>query len=402
MTIVEKRQKRAAIWEQMKTLNDAAKNESRSLSNEESQKWDKMKAEMDQISADIKREEFIAEQEKREAAAVGHQGESKEQTVEAREAFDNYARRGERGLSEAERRSLEKRAATDPNTTTDGEGGYTVPEFWSAVIEKVMKSYGGILDVANVIPMAQGGLYNHPVINDTSNVGAIIGEGVADAVNQFTDTNIPIVAYTYTSKIIKMSIELIQDTGYPLTQTVLELCAERVGRILNTHLTTGTGSSQPFGVVTGSAAGKTAAAAAAITRGELVDLRAAVDAAYRNNPSTRWMFNSATEAALMKLDYGSSDSRPLWSPSLREGEPDRLLGVQYVINEDMPDIEASAKPIIFGDFSKYVVRQVRNPELVTFREKYMDERCYGYNMFARYGGRLVNTTAIKHLVMAAS
>lgn len=383
----------------MKALNKEAEN--RSMTTEEDTKWSKMKSEMDELDSDIKRAEFHASEEKRNAEIEGNQQESKKVDVEARAAFENYTRRGESGLSQDERRALEQRASTDPNTTANGDGGYTVPEFWAAVIEKVMKHYGGVLGVATVIPRQSGAPYNHPVIDDTNNVGAIIGEGATDVVNKFTDTTIPILTYTYTSRIIKQSIELIQDTGYPLTKIVVDMCAERIGRILNTHLTVGDGSSKPYGIVTGSTLGNTAAAVAAITRAELIDLKYSVDAAYRG-PNSRFMMNDTTVAAIQKLDIGSSDARPLWTPSMREGAPDRILGSAYVENNDMAELGAGNKAIIYGDMSKYIINQVRTPELVTFKEKYMDERCYGYNMFARFGGRLVNTGAVKHLICAAS
>jgi len=400
MTTVEKQQKRAAIYEQMKALNATAHEENRSFTQEEETKWGKMKADLDKFDSEIKREQFMLEEERKNASAEGEVAQNQEISAEAREAFDNYLKRGENGLKPEERRALEQRAATDPNSTTDGEGGYTVPEMWSNVIERVMVQYSGVLDNAQVINMSRGGTYNHPVINDTSNTGAIVGEGAADAVNQFTDTNVQILDYTYTSRIIQMTLELVQDTNYPLTQTVLELCAERIGRILNTHLTTGDGSSKPFGVVTGSTLGKTASATAAITRAELVDLIYSVDRAYR--PQGKLMLHDSTVAAIQKLDIGSADARPLWAPSMREGAPNTILGYEYITNNDMPELGASNKAVLFGDFSKYVVKQVRQPELITFREKYMDKRCVGYNMFARYGGKIVNDTAIKHLICAAS
>lgn len=401
MTTVEKQQKRAAIWEQMKALNAKAANENRSLDTDEQGQWDKMRSEMSQLDNEIQREQFMLEEERKQATAAGEHVRDEETQAEARTAFDKYVHRGEKGLNDAERRALEQRAATDPNSTTDGEGGYTVPEAWSTLIEMVMKQYGGVLANANVINMSRGGVYNHPVINDTTNVGAIIGEGAADVVNQFTDTNVQILDYTYTSRIIQMTLELVQDTAYPLTQTVLQMCAERIGRILNTHLTTGDGSSKPFGIVTGSTLGVTAAATAAITVNELIDLKHSVDIAYR--PNAKFMLNDSTVAAIQKLDVGSADARPLWTAGdITTGAPNRILGHEYVVNNDMDALGTGNKPVIFGDFSKYVVKAVRQPELITFREKYLDKRCVGYNMFARFGGKIVNDTAIKHLVCAAS
>lgn len=399
MTTVEKRQKRASIFDQMKSLNEAAAKENRSLNAEEQGKWDKMDAEMRQLKADIDKEERMSALDKEMADTAGEQRGTEEVQVESRAAFDNYLRRGYKGLNDAERRALEQRAATDPNSTTDGEGGFLVPEYWAGEVERVMKDFSGVLNAARVIPRSNAsGTYNHPVINDTTNLGALLGEGVTDAVNQFTDTNVKIPVYTYTSRIIKLTLELIQDAGYNVTQEVLAICAERVGRILNNHFTVGTGSGQPQGVAVGAGAGLTAASATVFTKDELIDLLMAVDASYRTTGT--WMFNDSTLAAIMKMDVGSSDDRPLWLPSIAADQPDTILGKPYVVNNDMPAVATGTTPILFGDMSKYVISAGRTPELVTFREKYMDERCVGYNMFARYGGAVVNNTAIKKITMA--
>ncbi|MFQ5518293.1 MAG: phage major capsid protein, partial [Acidimicrobiia bacterium] len=49
------------------------------------------------------------------------------------------------------------------------------------------------------------------------------------------------------------------------------MLGERLGRIQSSQFTTGTGSSQPHGVVTASTLGKTAASATAITGDEILD-----------------------------------------------------------------------------------------------------------------------------------
>jgi HK97 family phage major capsid protein len=44
--------------------------------------------------------------------------------------------------------------------------------------------------------------------------------------------------------------ELLQDSEIDIEATVLELLAERLGRITNTFFTVGTGGAQPRGIVT--------------------------------------------------------------------------------------------------------------------------------------------------------
>ena len=71
------------------------------------------------------------------------------------------------------------------------------------------------------------------------------------------------------------------------------------------------------------------------------------------------MFNDATLLALKKLNVGSADARPLWSMGMADGTPSTIDGIPYVINNDMPSIAAGTHPILFGDFSKFAIRDVQ-------------------------------------------
>jgi len=83
---------------------------------------------------------------------------------------------------------------------------------------------------------------------------------------------------------------------------------------------------------------------------------------------------------------------------LRDGIPDRLLGYNFFINNDLPSTQATAAKIVyFGDWSKYIIRQVSNNVLVPLRERFMDEMELGFLLYARYDGKLLQAAAIKHL-----
>ena len=66
----------------------------------------------------------------------------------------------------------------------------------------------------------------------------------------------------------------------------------------------------------------------------------------------------------------------------------------------MAEIATGNKTVLFGDFSKYVIRQARTPELVVSTEKLVDQRMTVFYLFARYDGKLINTNAVKHLIQA--
>jgi HK97 family phage major capsid protein len=153
--------------------------------------------------------------------------------------------------------------------------------------------------------------------------------------------------------------------------------------------------------VTATSAGKTAASATEITFDEVIDLVHSVDPAYRTNAA--FMFHDNVLAHLKKISIGSSDARPLWMPSYVAGQPDRIDGYRYYINQGMDSsINASSKLMLFGDFSKYIVRMVRELEIRRLNERYAESLLVGFIGFMRFDGELIQPNAIKHLITAAS
>ena len=310
---------------------------------------------------------------------------------------------GHEGITPEERQVLgtELRGTSTLVSSTPGLGGYAMPEEWASDLYKVMVWYGGMLEAAGISYNSSGGGDLHiPKVNDTTNVGAIIGQGVPDVVLDTDFTETVLSAYTYTSKIIKVSWEMFDDVAFNVDAEVRQIAAERLGRILNTHFTTGDNSGKPHGAVTASTLGKGAAGATSVTVFEILDLIHSVDRAYRQGPRVAFMWNDTTLAALKKLSFGSGDDRPLWQPSIREGEPDRFEGYKYIVNNDMPAMATGNKSILFGDFSKYKIRQVGGYGLARSTERFIDERAVAFFVTARFDADLVDNTAIKHLIQA--
>jgi HK97 family phage major capsid protein len=324
--------------------------------------------------------------------------------ADVRSAFSQWMKHGAVSLSQEQRsvlQPLEVRGTSTQVTTTDALGGYLVPEEWANELYKQMSWYGGALEAGKLFKTTAGGPFHKPTVNDTSNTGAIIAQGVADVVSDITHAEIIFQDYTYTSKLIKWSLETIQDSKYDVVSETNAIAAERLGRILNTHFTTGDNSSKPQGLVNGSTLGKTCADDVTFTRAEIVDLIHSVNKSYRG-PNCGFMFNDTILATIKKLSFGSSDDRPLWQASIREGEPDRLEGYKYFINNDMATVAAAAKIMLFGDFSKYEIRQISGFNLHRSAERYFEERAVAFFMTCRFDARYLDTAAVKHMITAAS
>jgi HK97 family phage major capsid protein len=292
----------------------------------------------------------------------------------------------------------EKRA----QSLVGSEGGFTVPEeFWRA-LEVSMLEFGGMRQAATVIRTDSGSDLPIPTTNDTSNKGVILAENTQVAEQDVAFGQVVLQAYKYSSKMIRVSVELLQDSAFNLAELLGRMLGERIGRITNDHFTTGTGSSQPNGLVTASGLGKTGATGqtATVIYDDLVDLQHSVDPAYRAN--ARWMFHDLTLAAIKKLK--DLDERPLWVPGLAVREPDRILGDPYIVNQSMPQLGTSAKSILYGAIDKYYIRDVREVTLVRLDERFADYHQVAFLAFSRHDGDLIDagTDPVKHYANAAS
>jgi HK97 family phage major capsid protein len=200
----------------------------------------------------------------------------------------------------------------------------------------------------------------------------------------------------YTSKLVRVSLQLLQDSAFDMESWLARKLGERIGRAQNAHFTTGTGTAQPEGVQTNATIGKTGTTGqtTSVTYDDLIDLIHSVDPAYRSSGRARFMLNDATLGAARKLK--DSQNRPLWEPSVQVGVPDSLLGYGYTINQDMPVMAADAKSILFGDFfAGYLIRDVRDVQLLRLAERYADYLQVGFLAFSRADGAPQDAAAIR-------
>jgi len=425
MTPTEIRKKRERMAElatearaQLDTITDKT---DAAAAREIEQRFDTIMAEHDQINATVERAERLAAAESRAAAPnrrpviddaeARAEAEENQNTPEYREVFVKQLRYGIGELNAEERSVLsggrvqfdhESRAQT---STTGSSGAFTVPVELSPEIDVAMALWGPMWDaqIVREINTSTGNRINWPTVDDTAKTGRIKAQNGAvddDASDDVVFAEKQLDAYVYDTGMVRVPLELLQDSQFDIESLMNDLFGERLGRLANTTLTTGGGSSAPMGIVTASTLGKTAASATALTADELIDLFHSVDPAYRASPKCRWMFNDATLAVIRKLKDGQNNY--LWQMGdVRAGEPDQFLGKPYSVNQAMASIAGSAKPVIFGDFSRFIVRKVLGFQVLTLRERYAENFQVGMVGFKRFDGELINTAAVKHLIQAA-
>jgi HK97 family phage major capsid protein len=305
------------------------------------------------------------------------------------------------GLTAEERSLVEMRGTDSQITTTDSLGGFLVPEDFSNILDVATKFTGAIEGLAQVLNTTSGATLPYPKVNDTSVVGAILSEGSADVVSDMTFAALNLGAYTYSSKIVKVSYQLLQDAAFDLDAFLVNTLGERIARGQNAHFTTGTGSSQPQGLITAGSSALTSASATAITADEILTLIHSIDKSYRNSPKFALMGADTTAAAIRKLGVGSSNDFPVFIPGMAMGEPDRVFGVPFYVNNDMAAIAATNKALVAADFSKYVVRNAGGVQMLRLNERFADALLVGYIAYKRSDAGAIDTAAIKYITQKA-
>lgn len=379
---------RAGVWHEMRSILEAT--ESNGMNGEESEKYDRLEAEHARLDKDINARRRASQIEERmnaprptpdlELAAPPATDEARAY----RKAFTKYLR-GQQMTAE-DNRVLQTRAMGE---NLGAGGGYLVPEQFSNQIYEVMKWFGSMRQVAGSITTSTGGDLLYPNVDDTGNVGEIIDENSAFNLQDVNVGARTFKAWMYSSKIVKVSWQLMQDSAIDLEALLSRLLGTRIGRIQNTHFTTGTGAGQPEGITT-NASTVAATATTTIAFEDIINLIYGVDRAYRVNGE--FMMNDGIISALrqVRTDVGGANTGQfLWQPSLVAGEPDRLWGYPVVPNNDMQaTVVASTKTVLFGDFTEgYLIRDVREITLVRLNELYAGSGQVGFLAFARSDGQ---------------
>lgn len=410
----EKQQKLVAdARESLDAINDDV---SETRAAELEKQHDDAMAEYDKLEERAKRLEKVQEAEQRangferpvpvDKEAAPAEEQRNELTREG--VFKRAMQYGVEGLDGEERKALAELRANvtaemrAQGTGTGAAGAFTVPEGFQAELIQSMQAYGPMFTpgVTRRLVTDSGNPLPWPTSDDTSNKGALLSENTQASEQDLTFGQKQLDAYTYTSKIIRVPLQLLQDSAFNMGTIINEAFGERIGRIANEHLTTGTGSGQPNGILTASTLGNTAAATSAIDFDDVIDLIHGVDPAYRAMPSTRFMFHDNVLAALRKIK--DNDGNYIWSPAdARSGVPSNIHGYDYVVNQDMTStITTGDKTMLFGAFDKYVTRIVQDFTMLRLQERYADYLQVGFIAFARLDGELLDTAAVKHLAQA--
>jgi HK97 family phage major capsid protein len=436
-TLKQLREDRNLVVAVMQALYKKAEDENRGFTSDDDATWSKAEKDIGEIDGKIGRAEKLELITRslpnaiRVAIDEGKDGPDAEFRAKHRAAFRNLVRSSkERNYVTAEDRTILDQADQRAFAAgTANVGGATVPQDFYPVLDIALKATGCMWASSEIISTDNGRTLPYPTMNYTAVAATIIGEGSAATLDSSTPFgSVSLGAYTYRSPMLPVSIELLDDTAFDESQLIFRPLTESIVRGTNAHFTTGTGTSQPKGIVTAAVSGKVGTTGQTLTviYDDLVDLVHSVDPAYRTpgdlsyapnvQSTTEELAKYATKVGFMMKDASvavvrklkDSQGMPIWLPSYQVGItaaiPDRLLGYPVWVNQDMATMAANAKSILFGRLDKYKIRRVKDIRLLRLVERYADLLQVGFNMFLRADGNLIDagTNPVKYYQNSAT
>ncbi len=390
--ILELREKRAKVWEDAKVFLDSRRGKDGLIAPEDAAVYEKMEAEVVSLGKEVDRLERQAAIDLELSKAVNSPlttrplGADKSKTGRASDDYKDAFWRVMRNKN-----SFDVQNALQIGT--DSEGGYLVPDEFERTLVEALLEENIFRGLAKVITTSSGDR-KIPVVASKGTASWIDEEGLIpesdDAFGQ-----VSIGAYKLAT-MIKVSEELLNDSVFNLESYIAREFARRIGAKEEEAFFIGNGVGKPTGIFNatgGAELGVTAASATAITFDELMDLFYSLRAPYRKNAT--FVTNDATVKMIRKLKDGNGQY--LWNPSVQAGQPDTILNRPVKTSSFVPNVEAGAKTIAFGDFGYYWVADRQGRSFQRLNELFAATGQVGFRATQRVDGKLILPEAIKVL-----
>ena len=401
-SIKEILQKQGSAFEEFKRTNDEllkAKADGKGVEALEA-KLSKINEDLGKI-ADLK--SAIQELEKK-MNRPGVAGETDPLKAEHKQAFARFMRKGvEDGLGELQAKAY--------NITTDGDGGYAVPEELDRDILSKLVDVSPIRQIATVRTVSTSDYKKLVNIHGTSS-GWVDEDDARTATNSSSFSQVtPFMGELYAYP--QATQQMLEDVFFNAEQWIVDEVSTEFSRVEGAAFVSGDGTKKPkgflsyttaatadssraFGTLQHIVSGAAADWAASNPQDKLLDVVYALKAGFRTN--ARWVMNKGILGEIRK--FKATDGSYLWRPGLEAGQPDTLLGYGITEAEDMPAKAANALSIAFGDFRRgYLI--VDRIGTQTLRDPYTNKPYVGFYVRKRVGGCVVDSEAIKLLKFSA-
>jgi len=313
--------------------------------------------------------------------------ETKTEPTEQRKAFGAYLRYGSNAPADDLKTLI---------VSNDEQGGYLAPPEMSTEFIRDLVEYSPIRSVASVRNISSPSV-KYPKRTGITNA-QWEGETEEHEESSVTFGQLEVPAHKLATY-VDISNELLADSGGTAEAEVRLALAEDFGQKEGAAFVNGTGIKQPEGLMTHAGIEHTLNGhATTLSADKLIALMYAMPAAYRN--AGTWMMNGTTLGIVRTLKDG--DGRYLWQPSFQAGQPETILGRPVIEAVDMPDLEAGAFPILYGDFSAYRIVDRLSMSVLVNPYLLATKGVTRIHATRRVGGRVVQAARFRKLKMATS
>jgi HK97 family phage major capsid protein len=360
-------------------LDDAEKRGG--LTAEDSQKIDRIEADIEQRDAAIATAQKVAQRSAEAAEAAGSFAPEVAKTSDDADVLRAIAR-GEIRSHEFNR---EMRAALTPSSNTVGQS------FYDQVFQ-IATLVGPMLQTSEVFNTASGEALVLPTVTAISSSGSVAAGGTVAESNP-TFSSITLNAYKY-GAIVNVANELVTDAGFNLTGYIAQQLGESLGVQTNTVLT-GTLVGAAGSVVTGGTG-----VSGAATYENLIDLVYGIADGARVLPNLGFMMAKSGIAAARKLKDGAGNY--IWTNSAVPGQPATLLGYNVFENPAIPAVGTAAKSVLFGYLPAFKARVAGGVAIATSTDFAFNTDVTAYRGLIRVDGALSHASHIGYFKGGAS
>lgn len=271
------------------------------------------------------------------------------------------------------------------NAMSGTTGAFFAPSAGETDLRKVIARESVIRSLATTLKKYHGGSVIWAA--DSDDHAAFVPEGAPipgfDVEDDFTRFG---VGSHKIAGLLKLSEEFAYDADFDLKKYISERMGKTFARTEDGAFVNGNGTDEPYGLLHDTEGAETGVTAAELTYDSVIDLFFSVKPEYRTHAT--WLMNDRTALALRKLKDEAGNY--LWN-----GSTDIILGKPVRICNDMPDIAAGAKPVLFGDFSYYWIIDRSPVSMKALKERFAMTARVGYVAFELLDARLVRRDAVK-------
>jgi HK97 family phage major capsid protein len=403
--LIEARQK---AWAAMREVSDRAATEGRDFTAEEEASWQRGNAELDAMDARL---QAVVELEQRDAdiaATLERYGAAEsrdEATTEAAPSDSDVLRamgRGERRSADFGPAAAESRVLSG---LTAAAGANTVPTgFYETLIEALRETSTVLAANAMLVQTESGNPIQVPTAASANYpAAALVAEAGTIGVSEPTFGQTTIGAYKY-AFLAQVSSELLADNAVNVVEFLARRGGEALGNGIGAAFISGTGSSQPTGIVGTNGFTSVAAAGGSVAAGfsynDVLTLVHSITRPYRANAS--FICNDSVTLQLRRLREGTGTGQFLWQPSLQAGQPDVLSGYPIFTDPAMPTAQTNGtKGLAFGDWNKgLMVRIAGGVRIESSADYAFNTDLMTWRFITRADSRIVDAAAARVLTYA--